>query len=84
MGYSRQSGIPYGAGLIKNRYVGRTFIRPSQEQRNCCKNKEFNTIRSEIEGKRIIMVDDSIVRGTTTKAIVQMLKNAGAKKCILR
>jgi amidophosphoribosyltransferase len=84
MGYSRQSGIPYGAGLIKNRYVGRTFIRPSQEQREIAVRIKFNTIRSEIEGKRIIMVDDSIVRGTTTKAIVQMLKNAGAKEVHIR
>jgi amidophosphoribosyltransferase len=84
MGYSRQSGIPYGTGLIKNRYVGRTFIKPSQEQREIAVRIKFNTIRSEIEGKRIIMVDDSIVRGTTTKAIVQMLKNAGAKEVHIR
>lgn len=84
MGYSRQSGIPYGAGLIKNRYVGRTFIRPSQEQREIAVRIKFNTIRSEIEGKRIVMVDDSIVRGTTTKAIVQMLKNAGAREVHIR
>lgn len=84
MGYSRQSGIPYGGGLIKNRYVGRTFIRPNQDQREIEVRIKFNTIRSEIENKRIIMVDDSIVRGTTTKAIVQMLKKAGAKEVHIR
>ncbi|NSW89599.1 MAG: amidophosphoribosyltransferase [Firmicutes bacterium] len=84
MGFSRQSGIPYGTGLIKNRYVGRTFIRPGQEQREIAVKIKFNAIRSEIEGKRIVMVDDSIVRGTTTKAIVQMLKSAGAREVHIR
>ena len=84
IGYARQSGIPYGTGLIKNRYVGRTFIRPGQEQRNIAIKIKFNAIRSEVDGKRIIMVDDSIVRGTTTKAIVHMLKDAGAKEVHIR
>lgn len=84
LGFSKQSGIPYGTGLIKNRYVGRTFIKPGQERRELAVKIKFNTIRSEIEGKRIVMVDDSIVRGTTTKMIVQMLKNAGAKEVHIR
>jgi amidophosphoribosyltransferase len=84
LGYSRQSGIPYGSGLIKNRYVGRTFIKPDQAQREVAVRIKFNTIKSEIEGKRIVMVDDSIVRGTTTKSIVHMLKEAGAKEVHIR
>ncbi len=84
LGYSRESGIPYGHGLIKNRYVGRTFIQPDQSQRESGVRIKFNAMRSEIEGKRIIMIDDSIVRGTTTRRIVQMLKDAGAKEVHLR
>lgn len=84
LGFSRQSGIPYGPGLIKNRYVGRTFIKPGQSQREMAVRIKFNTIKSEIEGKRIVMVDDSIVRGTTTKSIVNMLKQAGAKEVHIR
>jgi len=84
LGFSRESGIPYGSGLIKNRYVGRTFIKPGQAQREMAVRIKFNTIKSEIEGKRIVMVDDSIVRGTTTKSIVHMLKEAGAKEVHIR
>ena len=84
LGFSRQSGIPYGSGLIKNRYVGRTFIKPGQAEREMAVRIKFNTIKSEIEGKRIVMVDDSIVRGTTTKSIVHMLKDAGAKEVHIR
>lgn len=84
LGYSIQSGIPYGTGLIKNKYVGRTFIRPGQEKREIAVKIKFNAIKSEIEGKRVVMVDDSIVRGTTTKAIVQILRNAGAKEVHIR
>ncbi len=84
MGYSRQAGIPYGHGLIRNRYVGRTFIQPTQELRDRAVGIKFSVLKEEIKGKRIIMVDDSIVRGTTTRIIVQMLKDAGAKEVHLR
>jgi len=84
LGFARQSGIPYGQGLLKNRYVGRTFIQPDQGQRETGVRIKFNAIRGEIEGKRVVMVDDSIVRGTTTRRIVQMLKNAGAREVHMR
>jgi len=84
LGYARESKIPYGQGLLKNRYVGRTFIQPSQGQRELGVKIKFNAMRSEIEGKRVVMIDDSIVRGTTTRRIVQMLKNAGAKEVHMR
>ena len=84
LGYSRESNIPYGHGLIKNRYVGRTFIQPIQKQREKGVSIKFNPIKSEIEGKRVIMIDDSIVRGTTTKQIVTMLKEAGATEVHMR
>jgi amidophosphoribosyltransferase len=84
LGYSRQSGIPYGQGLLKNRYVGRTFIQPEQGQRESGVRIKFNAMKAEIEGKRVVMVDDSIVRGTTTRRIVQMLKDAGAKEVHMR
>jgi amidophosphoribosyltransferase len=83
-GYSMQSGIPYGEGIIKNRYVGRTFIQPNQKMRDESVNIKLNALKSEVEGKRIVLIDDSIVRGTTTKKIVQMLKNAGAKEIHMR
>lgn len=84
LGYSMQSGIPYGQGLLKNRYVGRTFIQPEQGQRETGVKIKFNAMKAEIKGKRVIMVDDSIVRGTTTRRIVQMLKNAGATEVHMR
>lgn len=84
LGYSRQSGIPYGQGLLKNRYVGRTFIQPEQGQRESGVRIKFNAMKAEIAGKRVIMVDDSIVRGTTTRRIVQMLKDAGAREVHMR
>jgi amidophosphoribosyltransferase len=84
LGYSRESGIPYGQGLLKNKYIGRTFIQPSQGQRETGVQIKFNAMRGEIEGKRIVMVDDSIVRGTTTRRIVQMLKDAGAREVHMR
>ncbi|MCX7745677.1 MAG: amidophosphoribosyltransferase [Clostridia bacterium] len=84
IGYSEQSGIPYEQGLIKNRYVGRTFIQPDQQQRETGVKIKLNAIKSAVEGKRIVMIDDSIVRGTTTKRIVQMLKDAGAKEVHMR
>ncbi|MDP4086048.1 MAG: amidophosphoribosyltransferase [Bacillota bacterium] len=79
-GYAEASGIPYEMGLIKNRYVGRTFIQPSQSLREQGVKMKLSPVRGVVEGKRVIMVDDSIVRGTTSKRIVQMLKDAGAKE----
>jgi amidophosphoribosyltransferase len=84
LGYSRQSGIAYGQGLLKNRYVGRTFIQPEQGRRETSVQIKFNAMKNEVNGKRIILVDDSIVRGTTTKRIVQILKNAGATEVHMR
>ncbi len=84
LGFSMQSGIEYGQGLLKNRYVGRTFIQPDQGQRETGVRIKFNTLKNAIQGKRIVMIDDSIVRGTTTKRIVQMLKDAGATEVHMR
>lgn len=84
MGFSQQSGIPYGEGLIRNKYMGRTFIQPNQSMREMSVRIKFNAMKSEIKGKRIVMVDDSIVRGTTTRRIVQMLKEAGAREVHMR
>jgi amidophosphoribosyltransferase len=78
VGYARASGIPYGAGLVKNSYVGRTFIQPSQTIRQLGIRLKLNPLREIIEGKRIIVVDDSIVRGNTQRALVRMLREAGA------
>lgn len=84
MGYAKASGIPYGEGLMKNRYVGRSFIQPTQAMRQQCVDVKLNAISSNVKGKRIVMVDDSIVRGTTIKRIVSLLKNAGAKEVHVR
>ncbi|MCM3125148.1 MULTISPECIES: amidophosphoribosyltransferase [unclassified Mesobacillus] len=78
IGYAEESGIPYEMGLIKNRYVGRTFIQPSQSLREQGVKMKLSPVRGIVEGKRVIMVDDSIVRGTTSRRIVKMLKDAGA------
>ncbi|WP_071396358.1 amidophosphoribosyltransferase [Bacillus tuaregi] len=78
IGYAEASGIPYELGLIKNRYVGRTFIQPSQSLREQGVKMKLSPVRGVVEGKRVIMVDDSIVRGTTSKRIVRMLREAGA------
>ena len=76
IGYSRASGIPYGEGLIKNRYVGRTFIMPTQEERELAVRVKLNPIKDAIKGKRIILIDDSIVRGTTSKQLLDLVKEA--------
>jgi amidophosphoribosyltransferase len=78
IGYAEESGIPYEMGLIKNKYVGRTFIQPSQSLREQGVKMKLSAVRGVVEGKRVIMVDDSIVRGTTSRRIVTMLKDAGA------
>lgn len=84
LGYSLESGIPYGNAFIKNNYVGRTFIKPKQEQRESSVKVKLNVLRQAVEGKRVIMIDDSIVRGTTSARIVNLLKNAGAKEVHVR
>lgn len=84
LGYSRQSGIPYAMGFIKNKYIGRTFISPTQALRESEVNIKLNPIRTAVEGKRVVLVDDSIVRGTTSKRIVNLLRAAGAKEVHMR
>ncbi|WP_404451321.1 amidophosphoribosyltransferase [Virgibacillus necropolis] len=84
IGYAEETGIPYEIGIIKNRYVGRTFIQPSQELREQGVKMKLSPVRGIVEGKRVIMIDDSIVRGTTSRRIVRMLKEAGAKEVHVR
>jgi amidophosphoribosyltransferase len=83
-GYAKASGIPFGYGLVKNRYIGRTFIAPDQVLRAASVRRKFNPLRENIEGQRLIVIDDSIVRGTTTKALVTLLRDAGAKEVHFR
>ena len=83
-GFARRSGIPYGQGLVKNRYIGRTFIAPDQQKRDLGVRRKLNPLRDTIAGKRLIVVDDSIVRGTTSKQIVRLLREAGAAEVHLR
>ncbi len=84
VGYAKASGIPYGIGLIKNRYVGRTFIAPSQEIREKAVSVKLNPLKVNIEGKKVVLIDDSIVRGTTSKRLVEILRKAGAKEVHFR
>lgn len=84
MGYAKESGIPYGIGFIKNKYIGRSFIEPTQEMRENAVRIKLNVLRGSVEGKRVIMVDDSIVRGTTSKRIVSLLRKFGAKEVHVR
>lgn len=84
VGYSQESGIPYAEGLIKNRYVGRTFIAPSQEMREKGIQLKLNPLRDMLEGKRVVVVDDSIVRGNTSRKIVKMLWDCGVKELHFR
>jgi amidophosphoribosyltransferase len=83
-GYARRSGIPYGHGLVKNRYSGRTFINPDARQRAIGVRRKLNPLREAIAGKRLVVVDDSIVRGTTTRAMVAMLRETGTREVHLR
>jgi amidophosphoribosyltransferase len=80
IGYSRASGIPSGEGLIKNRYVGRTFIMPTQEERELAVKLKMNPLVSELKDKKIVLIDDSIVRGTTSESLINIIKNAGVKE----
>ncbi|MDF2614910.1 MAG: amidophosphoribosyltransferase [Clostridia bacterium] len=80
IGYAKESGIPYGEGLVKNRYIGRTFIQPTQEMRENAVKIKLSPLKHNLEGKRVIMIDDSIVRGTTCKRIVEQVRKAGAKE----
>jgi amidophosphoribosyltransferase len=82
--YSKESGIPFGEGLLKNRYVGRTFIQPDQRIRELGVGLKFNPLKEIIAGKRLVLVDDSIVRGTTTPRVINLLKKAGAKEVHMR
>ncbi len=84
LGYSLESGIPYGTAFVKNTYVGRTFIKPGQSSRESSVRVKLNVLKEAVRGKRIIMIDDSIVRGTTSDRIVQMLRDAGAKEVHVR
>ena len=84
VGYAQESGIPYSEGLVKNRYVGRTFIEPEQRLRDLGVRQKFNPLVEVIQGKRLVVVDDSIVRGTTTPHVVNLLRKAGAKEVHMR
>jgi amidophosphoribosyltransferase len=83
-GFARRSGIPFGQGLVKNRYIGRSFIAPTQELRARAVRMKLNPLRENVAGKRIVVVDDSIVRGTTQRQITKMLREAGATEVHLR
>ena len=83
-GFARASGIPYGAGLVKNRYIGRSFIAPDQEERADAVRRKLNPLSDNIAGKRLVVVDDSIVRGTTQRSVIKMLREAGAAEVHLR
>lgn len=84
VGYARESGIPYAEALVKNRYVGRTFIMPDQRIRDQGANLKYNALREVLEGQRVVVVDDSIVRATTTRRVIAMLREAGAKELHMR
>jgi amidophosphoribosyltransferase len=84
IGFAHGSGIPYAEGVVRNRYVGRSFIQPDQELRQAGVRLKFNPLRSVIEGRRLVVVDDSIVRGTTMRQVVAMLEDAGASEVHLR
>ena len=84
MGFSKATGIPYAMGIVKNKYIGRTFIAPSQEEREAMVFVKLNAVKSDIEGKRVVIIDDSIVRGTTSRRLIQILRKAGAKEVHFR
>ena len=84
LGYSQESGIPYGVGFLKNKYIGRSFIAPSQDMRETAVKIKLNVISETVRGKRVVLIDDSIVRGTTSERIVRLLREAGAKEVHMR
>lgn len=84
IGYAEESGIPYGIGLIKNKYIGRTFIKPSQELREQAVMVKLNPLKINLEGKRVVIIDDSLVRGTTSKILIDIVRKAGAKEVHFR
>lgn len=84
MGYAEEAGISYGMGLVKNRYIGRTFITPGQQSREDAVRLKLGALRSQVEGRRVVMVDDSIVRGTTSRQIINLLRGAGAAQVHFR
>ncbi len=84
IGFGQEAGIPYGIGLIKNKYIGRTFIQPDQESRELAVRLKLNVLKETVKGKRVVVVDDSIVRGTTSRKIVDALKKAGATEVHMR
>jgi amidophosphoribosyltransferase len=84
LGYAAESGIPFNFGLIRNHYVGRTFIEPEQRVRDFGVKLKLNPVRNLLEGKRVILIDDSIIRGTTSRKIVRMVRGAGAREVHLR
>ena len=84
VGFARESGIPYAIGLTKNKYIGRTFIAPTQSERETGVNLKLNPIRSVVSGKRIVLIDDSIVRGTTCRRTIELLRHAGARQIHMR
>ena len=84
LGFSMESGIPYGIGLIKNKYIGRTFISPGQNERLDQVKIKLSAIEESVRGKRVVLIDDSIVRGTTSSRIVRLLREAGAKEIHMR
>ena len=84
LGYSRESGIPYGVGFLKNKYIGRSFIAPDQSMRETAVKIKLNVITETIRGKRVVLIDDSIVRGTTSERIVRLLRESGAKEVHMR
>jgi amidophosphoribosyltransferase len=84
IGYAQRSGIPFNDGFIKNRYIGRTFIEPTQAMREHAVAMKFNVLRENLEGRRVVMIDDSIVRGTTAGPLVRMLREGGATEVHVR
>ena len=84
LGYSEESGVPYAMGIVKNKYIGRTFIAPTQKERENLVFVKLNALKSDVEGKRVIVIDDSIVRGTTSRRLIQIIRRAGAKEVHFR
>src|SRR4029079_11957934 len=84
IGYARESGIPYDQGLMRSHYMGRTFIEPSQHIRHSGLKLKLSPVREVLDGKRVVVVDDSIVRGTTSRKIVEMIRGAGAREVHMR